>query len=108
MILYFRLQIHTIKIPPLRERREDIPVLTELFAKRACDELGKETHEIPDELYDLFNNHLFLGNVRELEMLLYDAAIHTTGNKLSLDHIKKHLHSYFFNRRGCKSQRKMG
>ena len=89
--LYFRLQIHTIRIPPLRERREDIPVLTEFFLKRACDELGKETHEIPDELYDLFNNHLFLGNVRELEMLLYDAAIHTTGNKLSLDHIKKHL-----------------
>ncbi len=89
--LYFRLQIHTIKIPPLRERREDIPVLTEFFVKRACVELGKQALEIPEELYDLFNNHLFLGNVRELEMLLYDAAIHTSGNKLSLDHIKKHL-----------------
>ncbi len=89
--LYFRLQIHTIKIPPLRERREDIPVLTEFFLQRACDELGQETPEIPEELFDLFNNHLFLGNVRELEMLLYDAAIHTTGNKLSLEHIRKHL-----------------
>ncbi|MEB8433709.1 sigma-54 dependent transcriptional regulator [Cocleimonas sp. KMM 6892] len=89
--LYFRLQIHTIKIPPLRERRDDIPVLTKFFLKRACEELGKESPEIPNELYDLFNNHLFLGNVRELEMLLYDAAIHTTGDTLSLDHIKKHL-----------------
>jgi len=89
--LYFRLQIHTIKIPPLRERREDIPVLTEFFIKRACEELGKSTPEIPLELYNLFNSHLFLGNVRELEMLLYDAAIHTSGTKLSLEHIKKHL-----------------
>ena len=89
--LYFRLQIHTIKIPPLRERREDIPVLTKFFLKRACEELGKQEPEIPDELYDLFKNHLFLGNVRELEMLLYDAAIHTSGNRLSLDHVKKHL-----------------
>lgn len=89
--LYFRLQIHTIKIPPLRERREDIPVLTKYFLQKACKELGKETLQIPDELYELFNNHLFLGNVRELEMLLYDAAIHTSGNHLSLNHIKKHL-----------------
>jgi len=48
--LYFRLSVHQIDIPPLRERKEDIPVLVAFFAAEAADSLGKKPPEAPPEL----------------------------------------------------------
>ena len=89
--LYYRLHIHTITIPPLRERREDIPLLTTHFIKKACKELNKDIPKVSDELYTIFAHYQFLGNVRELEVLLFDACINTTEDTLNIQYIKTHI-----------------
>lgn len=89
--LFFRLKVHTITIPPLRDRRDDIPLLTEHFLEKVCAELQVKIPRIPVDLYSLFEQHPFLGNLRELEMLLYDAVIHTRGKQLDTVQLLKHL-----------------
>ena len=89
--LLFRLKVHTISIPPLRDRRDDIPLLTEHFLEKACTELQVKVPKIPVNLYSLFEQHPFLGNLRELEILIYDALIHTHGKQLDTVQLIKHL-----------------
>lgn len=89
--LFFRLQLHTIQIPPLCDRKEDIPLLTEYFLQKACEELGRNTLTIPSKTYDLFDQYRFLGNVRELEILIYDAVVHTQGDVLDVDNIFRNI-----------------
>lgn len=89
--LFFRLQVHTIKIPPLRERRDDIPLLVDHFLKKACEELKRPFVKVPLKIFELFDQCSFLGNIRELEMLIYDALIHTQGDVLELEHLSEHI-----------------
>jgi len=65
--LYFRLSVVKIDIPPLRERREDIPVLATYFLRRHRDSLGSSIEELPAELIDAFMRYEWPGNVRQLE-----------------------------------------
>jgi DNA-binding NtrC family response regulator len=89
--LYYRLKAHHIPIPSLRERKADIPYLTDHFISRAAKTLGKKRPTVPKELYLLLNNHPFPGNVRELEGIIFDAiSLHTTG-VLSLESIRKRI-----------------
>ncbi len=89
--LYYRLRAHHIPIPPLRERKEDIPLLADHFIVRAAETLGKKRPTAPRELYPLLSNYPFPGNVRELEGVLYDAiSVHQRG-VLSLEAIRKRL-----------------
>lgn len=89
--LYYRLHSHQINIPPLRERKKDIPVLIDHFLREASEELGKKTPRPPKELYTLLSNYHFPGNIRELEGLIYDAvSLHKSGI-LSLDSIRRKL-----------------
>ncbi|OGA16319.1 MAG: Fis family transcriptional regulator [Betaproteobacteria bacterium RIFCSPLOWO2_02_FULL_66_14] len=73
--LYYRINIFPIEIPPLRERREDIPVLATHFLRRFSDELGKDVSEISDGAMAVLVNHGWPGNVRELENTLHRAVI---------------------------------
>ena len=89
--LYYRLKTHHIPIPPLRERKADIPYLTDHFIGRAAKILGKKRPTVPKELYLLLNNYPFPGNVRELEGLIFDAlSLHSSG-VLSLESIRKRI-----------------
>ncbi|MFZ6031767.1 MAG: sigma-54-dependent transcriptional regulator [Melioribacter sp.] len=89
--LYYRLQTHHIHIPPLRERKEDIPLLTDYFLEKAAEKLNKKKPTPPKELYTLLANYHFPGNIRELEGLIYDAvSIHRFG-VLSLDSIRNKI-----------------
>lgn len=72
--LFYRLQAHHINIPPLRDRKEDIPLLVEYLIEKASAELGKIKPSYPGELISLLNNHSFHGNIRELEAMVYDAV----------------------------------
>ena len=73
--LYFRLQVFPIELPPLRERREDIPVLAGYFMERMAAHLNKEvTHLTPDALAAL-HAHDWPGNIRELEHAVERAVI---------------------------------
>lgn len=72
--LYYRLRIHEIRIPPLRDHPEDIPLLTAHFISHACRDLNKPVIEPGPELLALLKNYDFPGNIRELKGLLTDAV----------------------------------
>lgn len=82
--LYYRLLLHRINVPPLRERRDDLPLLVEFFLQMAADELGKTKPTPPPELFTLFSVFDFPGNVRELQAMIFDAVSRHESGKLSL------------------------
>ena len=73
--LFYRLNVVPIKLPALRERREDIPMLVEFFLQRAKQDLGIETMECSPEALALLKAHSWPGNVRELENVIKRAAL---------------------------------
>jgi two-component system, NtrC family, response regulator PilR len=77
--LYYRLQVIPVHAPPLRERREDIPVLAEHFLQRFAREMGKRVVKVSDEAMEILKRHPWPGNVRELENVIERAvALETT------------------------------
>ena len=73
--LYYRLNGFPIKLPPLRERREDIPLLVSHFVEMFSRRIGKQIHHIPAETLSAFTAHSWPGNVRELKNLIERALI---------------------------------
>ncbi len=89
--LYFRLRSHRVEIPPLRQRRNDIPLLLEHFFKEVAEKLGKPKPTYPPELLTLLDNYSFPGNIRELRGMVYDAlATHKT-KMLSMQSFQKQI-----------------
>lgn len=86
--LYYRLKAHHVHIPPLRERKEDIPLLVDVFLERIAEELDKPTPTPPREIYPLMKSYSFPGNVRELKSMLYDAVGRHESRMLSLQPIR--------------------
>jgi DNA-binding NtrC family response regulator len=86
--LYYRLRIHHFALPPLRARRDDLPLLVTHFVERAADALHKPAPAVPPALYTLLRVHPFPGNVRELEAMAFDAVARTTGSTLGLQRFK--------------------
>jgi DNA-binding NtrC family response regulator len=72
--LFYRLKSHHINIPPLRERVDDIALLSEHFIKKAALEMGKKVTGIPQELYTILSQYSYPGNIRELRGMIYDAV----------------------------------
>jgi transcriptional regulator with PAS, ATPase and Fis domain len=89
--LYYRLCGHHVHIPPLRERREDIPLLVERFLDNASASLDKKKPTPPRELMILLSGYLFPGNVRELQSMIWDAVSNHRFGVLSLNVFKKHI-----------------
>jgi len=88
--LYYRLSVHQVDIPPLRDRREDIPALVGFFAAEAAASLDKKQPEPPPELLTLLENFHFPGNVRELRAMVFDAvARHKSGPVLAAKSFRK-------------------
>lgn len=83
--LYYRIQTHEIRIPPLRERREDLLPLTDHFLDEACARLGKPRLAVPPQLGDLLASYHFPGNVRELRSMVFAAVSRQKSRMLSLD-----------------------
>ncbi|MCX7988742.1 MAG: sigma-54 dependent transcriptional regulator [Thermodesulfovibrio sp.] len=83
--LFFRLKVHHVHLPPLRERKDDIPVLLDHFIKEAAISLGKKPPKYPEELIIFLTNYNFPGNVRELKMIVYDAVARCSSAFLSLE-----------------------
>lgn len=78
--LFFRLQIHQVAIPSLKERMEDLPLLLEHFLYQAAKELGKKKPTAPRELVSLLRTYSFPGNIRELRAMVFDAvSLHKRG-----------------------------
>jgi DNA-binding NtrC family response regulator len=89
--LFYRLNGHHIRIPPLRKRREDIPLLVNHFFEKASAEMKKKIPRIPEELFTLLNVYHFPGNIRELKGMVYDAVSRYQSGILSLDTFREHL-----------------
>ncbi len=87
--LYYRLSVVTLSIPPLRERREDIPILAEHYCRRYAADLRMDTPEITAEGMALLSEHDWPGNVRELANTLMRAVIFSRGLPLGREEIAK-------------------
>jgi len=83
--LYFRLKVFFIRIPPLRERVDDIIPLTEYFVHRLNEEMGRKVSRIPRSHLETLKGYDWPGNVRELQNVLRRAMILSNGDTLELD-----------------------
>jgi formate hydrogenlyase transcriptional activator len=82
--LYYRLAVFPIQLPPLRERREDIPVLVEYFVARYASRMKKRIKEIPTPALQAMTEWTWPGNIRELQNIIERAVILTTGECLEV------------------------
>ena len=85
--LFYRLNVIPIHLPPLRERREDIPLLLAHFLQKFSRELAKEVRGVTPEAMAVLERHLWPGNIRELENVVERALILSTGPVLTFDGI---------------------
>lgn len=93
--LYYRLCSIQIKIPPLRDRTEDIPILLNHFFEESAKALNKKKPYLPSELVTLLSNYAFPGNIRELKAMVFDAVAQHKSGVLSLNSFKE-----FINKKG--------
>src|SRR6185437_7884945 len=85
--LYFRLRIILIHLPPLRQRREDIPELTDFFVAKAVSEMGSRVTAVSSEARAKLLAYEWPGNVRELENTVLRAALLASGNTIRADDV---------------------
>lgn len=91
--LYYRINVITIKVPPLRERKEDIRELVHYFIQRLNRTLGKEIKGVTAETIKVLEGYSWPGNVRELENVIQKAMVFCNSDYLSIGHIEDtHLH----------------
>jgi transcriptional regulator with PAS, ATPase and Fis domain len=83
--LYYRLNVVSLELPPLRERREDIPALARYFLERHCEEHRRDAPELTPEVIKILLEHDWPGNVRELENYMERAVVLSDGGPLTPD-----------------------
>jgi DNA-binding NtrC family response regulator len=86
--LYYRLRAHHVQLPPLRARRDDLPLLVAHGLAKAAAALHKPVPTPSLALYQLLNTYAFPGNVRELEAMIFDAVARHQGSSLALQAFK--------------------
>jgi len=82
--LYYRLNVFPIRVPPLRERAEDIPLLVWTFLGEISARMGKKITQVPRQTMEALQRHPWPGNVRELKNAIEHGAILTTGDTLQV------------------------
>ena len=85
--LFYRLNVFPIDIPPLRERKEDIPLLVEYLTERYASKAGKKIKNIDRRTMELFQTYHWPGNIRELQNVIERAVILCDGESLSVDKV---------------------
>jgi transcriptional regulator with GAF, ATPase, and Fis domain len=83
--LFYRLNVFPIEVPPLRERRDDIPMLVEYFVQRYANRAGKNIESIDKTTLELFQSHDWPGNIRELQNVIERSVILSSGGAFSVD-----------------------
>jgi DNA-binding NtrC family response regulator len=91
--LYHRLNVISMKLPPLRDRREDVPLLVDHFLKRYCEENGRQPLRFTNAAMKLMMDYDWPGNVRELENVVERSVVLATGNQLDTDLLPESLRS---------------
>ncbi len=85
--LYYRLNVFPIKVPPLRDRVEDIPLLVDFFARKYCAEMKTGIKDVSKEVLNMLVEYPWKGNVRELENAIERAVILSEGPTIEPEHI---------------------
>lgn len=88
--LYYRLNVISINIPPLRDRKEDIPLLANHFIQKFTKELKKSPVELSPKVADILMRYNWPGNIRELENVIQRALI-LSDNMIDVNHLPEHL-----------------
>lgn len=91
---YYRLNVFSIYVPPLKERPDDIPTLVDHFLRKFSIELGKEVYEVDDEVISIFMKYPWPGNVRELENVIERAVVLASGPQITIRELPYELISY--------------
>jgi DNA-binding NtrC family response regulator len=91
--LYYRLHVITVQLPPLRDRRDDVPLLVQHFLEKYGEENNKRTLELTPEALDLLMDYEWPGNVRELENVIERAVVLSTTPRIDVDLIPDNVRS---------------
>jgi len=89
--LYYRLNVFTITVPPLRERKSDIPILVRHFLEKVGRKLGKESVKVTPQAMNILVGHDWPGNVRELENVVERTLAVISGDTLDVEHLPGYL-----------------
>ena len=89
--LYYRLKVVYIRIPPLRERPEDIPLLIQHFLKKHEPTVGKHINHVTTEALEILQHYEWFGNVRELENVIMQAMIFASGDTITPDVLPREI-----------------
>ena len=89
--LFYRLHVISIQLPPLRDRKDDVPLLVHHFLGKYADENKKDVFEVTPEALDLLTEYDWPGNVRELENVVERAVVLSTGNSIGVELIPDHV-----------------
>ena len=99
--LFYRLNVIQVKMPPLRDRKEDIPILAAHFLKKYSEELSKTILKISPEALNMLINYEYPGNVRELQNIIERAVALGNGNELTPQHLSSYLDEQIQSKRGA-------
>ncbi|HYA26510.1 MAG TPA: sigma-54 dependent transcriptional regulator [Thermodesulfovibrionales bacterium] len=89
--LYYRIAVVTIKLPPLRNRREDVPILARYFLDKYSQDIGKQVKFIDDVALKILMGYNWPGNVRELQNIIERAVLISDSNTIFPDHLPEGL-----------------
>jgi len=89
--LYYRLNVVNLEIPPLRERKDDIPLLVAYFLKKYSSIMKKEVFKVSEDALNLLINYDYPGNVRELENIVERAVVLCNSSQLEIEHLPDDL-----------------
>jgi len=89
--LYYRLRVVPIHLPPLRERKDDIPLLVEHFIHRFNKEMGRKVSRIAPEAMDMLMAYDFPGNIRELENMIEHVMVFCSEDVFEAEHLRKDI-----------------
>ena len=92
--LFYRLNVLHLSIPPLRERKEDIPLLIQHFINKHNQNLNKHVKEVDSKALELLMNYKWPGNVREVENTIERALVLTDGEKIELDNLPFEIQNF--------------
>jgi len=104
--LFYRVNVLTLRLPPLRERRDDIPLLAEALLARAAREAGRLTTVLPHEVLAALAAYDWPGNVRELENEMRRILL-LGGDAISLDHLTPRIREHLASAEGADPEREL-
>ena len=99
--LYYRLNVVTLRLPALRDRREDIPLLIDHFVDEFNTVQGRAVRGVSEDVLQLLMRHEYPGNIRELENILEYAFILCNAGFIQIEHLPEYLHPAGRNGRGA-------